>query len=294
MTSVWPFGQYSTPRMAHQTPPHPNPLPQGEGTTLKALRALKRQSAEVSRDVRPISDAEWDGASNCPPWRVRDLATHIVSSGEGHLDAITAGLSGSVEPNVPAEVRAARQSWQHSALPTQVANALDLLTDQFIGRYDGLDDAQLDCICYHRRGNRSVRWYAAHRLAEVAFHGWDLRTSLGQQPDFDEQVAELLLPTLLESNAPRTYAAGQSVERGRGERFRLAAPSAAWQVTVDPDELRARVVRDDDSTAEVTIAGSAAALALLAYGRLDLHATALKIDGDALTAERFPLIFPRP
>ena len=256
------------------------------------LATLRTQSIALGRDVRPISKADWDSVSNCAPWRVRDLATHIVGSGEGFVDAITAGLSGSVEPNVPADVRAARQTWQQTALPTQVADALERITDQFIGLYQGLDEQQLDAICFHRRGNRSVRWYAAHRLAEVAFHGWDLRTSLGQQPVFDERVAELLLPTLLESNAPRTYAAGLSAERGRGERFRLVAPSVTWHVTVEADELRA--VCDGDATAEVTIAGSAAALALLVYGRLDLRADALTIDGDAVTAERFPLIFPRP
>ena len=71
----------------------------------------------------------------------------------------------------------------------------------------------------HRRGNRSVRWYAAHRLAELAFHAWDFQVSTGQTPTLDEQVALLLLPTLLESNVPRTYAAGLSTERGAGERY---------------------------------------------------------------------------
>jgi len=86
-----------------------------------------------------------------------------------------------------------------------------------------------------------VRWYATHRLAEVAFHGWDLRTSLGREPVFSVEVARLLLPTLIESNVPRTYAAGLSQERGSGERYALLVadhPEDAWLVTIGPAELQ--------------------------------------------------------
>ena len=172
------------------------------------------------------------------------------------------------------------QAWQQTASPVDVADALDALTNQFIGLYDNLSESQLDAICFHRRGNRSVRWYAAHRLAEVAFHGWDVRTSLGHGPDLDDRVAMLLLPTLLESNAPRTYAAGLSAERGSGERFRLTAlseSSTAWLVSVYPDRLEAN--RGDAEPADVTIAGTPGALALLVYGRLDLHSAALRVEG---------------
>lgn len=49
-----------------------------------------------------------------------------------------------------------------------------------------------------------MRWYASHRLAEVAFHSWDLRVSLRRERSLSEPVAAMLLATLLESNAPRT------------------------------------------------------------------------------------------
>ncbi len=263
--------------------------------TAGCLETLRSESTALSADLQPMSDEVWNAVSNCSPWRVRDLATHVVASGEGFVDAIRAGLRGSVEPDVPPDVRAARQAWQQSASPVEVADALEALTERFVGLYDGLTDAQLDATCFHRRGNRSVRWYAAHRLAEVAFHGWDLRTSLGRRPTFDDGVAALLLPTLLESNAPRTYAAGLSAERGRGERFRLVSltePPASRLMTVRAERLEAD--RGGAAPADVTIAGAAGALALLVYGRLDIHSAALSVEGDPAIAERFAVIFPRP
>jgi hypothetical protein len=179
-----------------------------------------------------------------------------------------------------------------------VARALQAVTDAFVGLYAGLDEAALETICFHRRGNRSVRWYAAHRLAEVAFHGWDLQLSLGRQPVLDEPVADLLLPTLLESNAPRTYAAGRTPERGSGERYLLAVrgdPQACWLVTISAEQLEAQ---RGAAPADLSITGSATDLALLAYGRAELpslaESGAVQLEGDPALVDRFARIFPRP
>jgi uncharacterized protein (TIGR03083 family) len=250
------------------------------------LAALRQRSDELGQQIATLSPAEWDRATNCPPWLVHDLATHLVTSGEGFLRSIRNGLAGTVEPPQP---RAAEQS----ASPPEVAAALGRVTDEFESVYAGLTEAQLEIICWHRRGNRSIRWYAAHRLAEVSFHGWDLETSLGRPAQLSDTVAKLLLPTLLESNVPRTYAAGLSQARGSGERYLLQVsddPAASWLVTIDPDVLH---VTRGAAPADLSIAAPAADLALLVYGRAELT-TFDGIDGDPALVDRFALIFPRP
>jgi uncharacterized protein (TIGR03083 family) len=262
---------------------------------LEYLDAIRGLSADLARLIRGLSDTQWDTSSNCPPWRVRELAAHLCSSGEGFVDAIRQGLAGSLVPSASADVRAARHDALVACSPAEVADALLAVTSAFVGMYDGLDEQQLETICFHRRGNRSIRWYAAHRLAEVAFHGWDLRTSLGLSPRFDDQIALRLLPTLLESNAPRTYAAGMSAVRGRGETYRLSVvddPGASWFVRVEPDALTA--ARSDAGVADVTVAAPAGALALLVYGRAGLASEAFTVSGDTEIADRFAHVFPRP
>ena len=172
------------------------------------LRALRALSDALEADLVALSPAEWDRPTNCPPWRVRDIVAHVVVSGEGFAASIRQGLAGSVETGVSTAARERRQAEIETAEPVTVARALRSVTDDFIGLYTDLQDQELATICFHRRGNRSIRWYAAHRLAEVAFHHWDVQFSLGRDPRLDEPVAALLLPTLLESNAPRIYAAG--------------------------------------------------------------------------------------
>ena len=264
----------------------------------RCLSSIRELSGALSRDVAALSADEWDRVSNCAPWRVRDLVAHIVSSGEGFAASIEQALQGSVEQSISHAQRDRRQAARVAADPATVAGELDKITAHFTGLYDGLEEDGLSAIGFHRRGNRSVRWFAAHRLAEIAFHSWDFQVSLGREPKLDEDVALLLLPTLLESNAPRTYAAGLSAERGNGERYLLAVsdnPDAQWVVTIDPDELTA--VRSE-GPADLAISGTAAALALLIYGRYDLSSLfqsgAIRLEGDAALADRFPAIFPRP
>lgn len=259
----------------------------------RCLAALVELSAECVALLDDLPLAAWDGQTNCPPWRVRELAAHMVSSGEGFVTSIRNGLAGSVAPPAAAE-RDRRRIDLESADSRFVARALEAVTSAFVRLYHGLSDDELESICFHRRGNRSVRWYAAHRLAEVAFHQWDLQTSLGRQPVFRDDVAALLLPTLLESNAPRTYAAGLSQQRGSGERYLLSVadePGARWLVEINRDEL---VTHRDDGPADTSISGSAGALALLVYGRADIHTAPISIGGDVTLADRFALIFPRP
>jgi uncharacterized protein (TIGR03083 family) len=264
----------------------------------RCLGSIGELSEALVKVLVALSPEAWDGPTNCAPWRVRNLAAHIVSSGEGFVDSIRQGLAGSLEPSIGLDERQRRHAELEAADSETVARALQAVTVTFAGLYAGLQDTQLEAICFHRRGNRSVRWYAAHRLAEVAFHSWDLHFSLGHQPRLDDTVAALLLPTLLESNAPRTYAAGLTPQRGSGERYLFVVaddPLARWLVTIDPDKLEAR---RGATPADLTISGPASALALLIYGRLELHTASqsgvVRLDGDLARADCFARIFPRP
>jgi uncharacterized protein (TIGR03083 family) len=265
----------------------------------RCLGYIRELSTSIGDTARSLTPTAWAGPTNCPPWRVRDIVAHLVTSGDGFRQSVERGLAGIIEPPSSAD----RERWQAELVasePGAVADALDGVTDRFEKLLGGLDEAGLSAVAFHRRGNRPARWFAPHRLAEVSFHGWDIQTSLGQTPVFDEGVAVLLLPTLLISNAPRTYAAGLSAERGTGERYLLAVaddPAARWLITIQPDRLDAAPA-DAAATADATLTAPASALALLAYGRRSMadleQSGTLRIDGDPAIAARFPTVFPRP
>jgi uncharacterized protein (TIGR03083 family) len=258
--------------------------------SLGYIRDVTRRLRNALVDLPP--DA-WDSPTNCPPWTVRQLVAHVISSGESFQLSVERGVAGQTEPPPPAE-RARRMDELTAAPPEERIGALDRVTAAIEGLYGRLDARQLEAICYHRRGNRSARWYVHHRLGEVAFHTWDLERSLGRDARFDEEIAGFLLPTLIESNLPRIYPSGAG---GEG-RFRLAVegePAASWLLAASSERLD---VSRGDGAADVTITASPAALALLVYGRADLADLAregrARVEGDQALAARFHTIFATP
>jgi len=263
------------------------------------LVAIDEASDVLATEIQALSAEAWNGPTNCPPWRVSDLAGHVVDSGQRFSASIRNGLAGSVDPP-PAgpDVRLTGMAAVAQRSPSMAARALRDVTQEFASLYAGLDEAALAAVCYHRRGNRPVRWYAAHRLVEVALHSWDLQLSLQREPLLPEHVAALVLPTLLESNAPLMYELGLGQQRGHGERYLLvvdADPGARWSMTFYPSQL---VTVREDSQGDVTVTGSAADLVLLVYGRRDLSTLSesgrLSLHGDRSLADHLPLLLPKP
>jgi uncharacterized protein (TIGR03083 family) len=258
--------------------------------SLRQIRLLVRQ---LQDDFASLPEEAWDAPSNCPPWPVRRLAAHLVENAEFIRRNVEAGVAGQTEATLTTEQRQERLR-ELAAAPGQMATALADLTAAFETVMERLSADQLEAICYHPAGNRSARWYAQQRLAEIAMHRWDLQRSLGRDAELDETVAAFLLPMLLESNLPRTYRRGP---RGEG-RFRLAVagrPAQSWLLAASPDELRVERGGDD---ADVKITAPAAVLALLIYARANLAeaeaAGQARVEGSRARAEQFHTIFPGP
>jgi len=259
--------------------------------SLRYIRAITRRMRD---DLASLPAQAWDGPTNCLPWSVRQLAAHVATSGESFRLSVERGVAGQTEAGVSEEERARRIAEVAESPPEEILARLDEVTAAIERLYERLSADELEAICWHRRGNRSARWYVKHRLAEVAFHYWDLERSLGRVAALDEDVASFLLPTLLESNAPRIYPTGP---RGEG-RYRLAVegnPAASWLLAASPERLE---VARGSGEADVTITASPAVLALLVYGRADLpdeerHGRA-QIEGDRARADRIHTILPGP
>lgn len=260
----------------------------------RSLRLIRGLTDRMTALLTALPPEGWDRPTTCPPWPIRTLIGHVVTSAESFRLSVERGIEGSTEPPLPEAEREQRIAAAAATSPQELLNGLTRETAAIEALFERLTADQLAAICYHRRGNRPASWYIQHRLAEVAFHLWDLEGSLGRPAAFDPEAAAFLLPMLLESNLPRIYTSGP---RGEG-RFRLVAddlPNGSWLLTVTPDRL---LVQRGAGDAEVTIAGTPAVLALLVYGRADLGgeegAGRLRVEGDRALAERFNTIFRGP
>jgi uncharacterized protein (TIGR03083 family) len=259
-----------------------------------SLRYIRAETERLRDALRDLPAAVWDQPTSCPPWRLRHLIAHVITSGESFKLSVERGVSGLTEPAMPEDDRARRIEQASEAPPEQLIAALDRVTAEVEQLYERLDADQLEAICYHRRGNRSARWYVQHRLGEVAFHRWDVQRSLGRQAALDGEVAAFLLPMLLESNVPRIYPSGPRAE-GRLRLTVEGARASSWLLSATPERLE---VQRDGGRAELTITASPAVLALLVYGRANLFEQErrgrARLEGDRALAMRLRSIFPGP
>lgn len=260
----------------------------------RSLRLIRALTDRMLAELAALAPDGWDRPTNCPPWQIRTLIGHVVTSGESFRLSVERGVAGSTEPPLPEAERERRIAAAAAASPDELRGALARETAAIEALYERLAADQLAAICYHRRGNRPASWYIQHRLAEVAFHCWDLERSLARPAALDPEVAAFLLPMLLESNLPRVYQTGP---RGEG-RFRLVAeglPNGSWLLDATPERL---VVERGGDGARVTITAAPTVLALLIYGRANLaeeeRRGRLRVEGDRALAEQFNTIFRGP
>jgi hypothetical protein len=169
-------------------------------------------------------------------------------------------------------------------------------TDRFEATIGALAAEQVQQQATHSHGPRTIRWFADQRLAEVAFHRWDLDNSLGRQAVFDEGTAAFLLPMLLETNLPAIV----ELKGGGGDgSFGLAVanqPDLRWRLDFGPNSMT--VTQGTDGSVDATFSGDAAAVALLMYGRRSLadleRDGRLTVAGQRSAAERFEKLYPGP
>jgi hypothetical protein len=112
----------------------------------RCLSLVRELSDALVEQLLVVSARAWDGPTNCAPWRVRDIAVHLVSSGEGFAASIRRGLAGSVEPGDVSEARQRRQAELEAANAQAIGRELKTVTDEFTGLYAGLQDQELIAV----------------------------------------------------------------------------------------------------------------------------------------------------
>lgn len=262
----------------------------------EALRLLRVESKALRTELAALAIADWDRSTNCDPWTVRVLVAHVVRGAESYLMGLERGLQGVLEPALTREQRTQRMHEIAVQEPATILSDLRAITDRFEREFGALRPEQLDTQGYHPYGPRPARWFAEQRLAEVAFHRWDLLHSLDRPADLDSGTAAFLLPMLLEKNLPAVM--GRQASPARGEfRFGVRGDGeAVWLVSAAPESVT--VMHSGDAAGDVSIDGDASALALLVYGRAQLahleRAGRLAVTGDQALARRFHELFRGP
>jgi uncharacterized protein (TIGR03086 family) len=132
-----------------------------------------------------IGNARFDESGNdlaahptpCPQWDVRALAEHVIMD----VDRFTLAAGGG-RPDWSALVPGVEGDWRE---------AFDAKTPGLIAEWSKIKD--FDTPVRMPIGEVPQSFVVKQQLAEFAVHAWDLARSTGQQPEWDEEIAETAL-----------------------------------------------------------------------------------------------------
>src|SRR5581483_5936091 len=206
----------------------------------KSLKYVAEQVDQVSGLIGDLTDAQWNQPSNCQGWKLADVAAHVVRNGESVL---------------------------YAALFAAFSAIRSCLTPEQLAR-----------PARHASGVRPVAWFANNRLSELSFHGWDLRTSLGQRGPLDSALGEHVLNFMLDPERPIPSSL-RSKELAERRILLRASSGTSWLLRTSGQGWGLE---------------SGGWLALAVYGRARISEPAFKVSGEADAAEYFGAAFGEP
>jgi uncharacterized protein (TIGR03083 family) len=254
----------------------------------RSLELLQSEVAALNAEIRTITAEQWQQDSNCGGWQVADLVSHVVRNGWSFLVFIRNAVDGADEPAFGPAVASVQEEIKASG-PQGAAERQQRELEEFQRLVGGLSAADLQKTSKHPQGPRTLAWACTQRLAEVAFHHWDLRRSLGANEALNADLAKHLLPFMLDSEG--TSIMLSPVAEGTQPRsFHLTSTSdgSSWHITVGP---QGRVVDASAAHDAPSIAAEPGWLALALYGRVPVAGPHFRVEGPPEAAKEFARAF---
>jgi uncharacterized protein (TIGR03083 family) len=253
----------------------------------RSLERLESEQRRLCQRLVELTPAQLELPSNLPGWRVVDLAVHITRVCDSILLAVQRATVGDQSPAFGAAAKPredAIRAMDAAGWVTLQQTAYQDLT-RLVGN---LTEEQLEQLAFpHPQGQRSVRWFCTQLLAEVAFHRWDLETSLGGDGPLDDELAAYLLQFLLDPAEPLV---GLRRAPNGTATFAVVSNAMGWVLTAT--ERGTAVEKSIAAPAQIPqIQAPPGWLALAVYGRVRVDASAFTITGPLDTPDRFAAVF---
>ena len=244
---------------------------------LDRVQVHKRESDALQSLMETFSDEDWQKTTACDRWRVADVIAHLANGHAGRAENIGRGIRGEPpkEPagyNMPAGGPARDQVIADRAIAVQKEHQGNLVpyfrdcAQRLNETLEGITPDVLENLCWHGRGDRTVRAYINLSIAEQAMHSWDMRSGFNS----DAHINPEALPAFLDE-APRwwgvIFKAGPKLVSPLRYRFRISAPaSRTVDVVLAGDACH--VEEGVSIPSDVQFDCDAETYVLMAYGRI--------------------------
>ena len=150
------------------------------------LAPLTRQRRRMQAMLAELTDTEWEAASRCDGWAVRDVVAHLTTVNAFWHGSVVAGLAGTptrvlggFDPAVTPSLMVDRMSTLTSG---DLFEALVSTNEGFLGVVAELDDNGWSTTAESPAGHVSIRLLAQHALWDCWVHERDVMIPLGMEP----------------------------------------------------------------------------------------------------------------
>jgi uncharacterized protein (TIGR03083 family) len=221
------------------------------------LTAIRREGSAI------VSCGEQDldvAVETCGDWKMHQLLLHVASVYHRAATAVSDRATAAVE-------------WQPFADDTPAP--VSVLTDALDELVQALSEAEPETPVWNWSGdNQTAAFWARRMTHESSVHRFDAQRANGVAEPLDADLAEDGFDELVDLLVPRIIQRDAPVLTPATYRF-AATDDGEWLIELTDDGIaRPSVLKDPD----ITVAGTASALLLAAYGRIPW--TSLEVTGD--------------
>jgi len=212
---------------------------------------------EVWQDIAELCDgltpAQWDTATDCPGWTVRDNVAHMIGTERMLMgEQPSADRPAADKPYVRNDIGRANEQWIESYRDWDGAKLLDEFRAVTARRLDilgKLTPEEWDREGFTPEGPGPYRQFMAIRVFDCWYHDQDIREALDRPGNLTGPVADLSLTRIVERALPYIVGKKAAAPQGARVRFDIADPPLIADVVV---EGRAAVGPSDPSEMPTT------------------------------------------
>jgi uncharacterized protein (TIGR03083 family) len=261
-----------------------NPMTyEGKDTILRVVQQEADGFFELASDP-----ANWEAATPCTKWQVRDLVGHLVDTTESYFVAFDAARSKSEVPpayglpgmadRVNTQAQAFRNEPQEAVLERlqgDFAKMMEIFAALGPEEWSGLQ------VPHFYMGPLPAFFYPAFQLMDYGVHSWDMRQATGRAHGLSGEAADLLTPFMFIVWQSTTTVPDDAEPFTLGVRVTTGPNAGDYRLSVAPSGMSYEAGRLDDLPA--TLEFDPGSFVLTAFGRCN----AGTLRGDRRLADRF-------
>ncbi|MDA8373273.1 MAG: maleylpyruvate isomerase family mycothiol-dependent enzyme [Actinomycetota bacterium] len=236
------------------------------------VSALRETWFSLDGYCSQLAPEQWEVASDCPGWSVKDVLAHVVGTERQLLgDRAPILAEEAIGGHVKNEIGRSNEAWVESMRSRSGTEVLSIFESTINARLDALDalsDEEFDADSWLPVGKGSYRDFMAIRVMDCFVHEQDIRISTGGSFLAHERSGRIALDQLL---AGLPYVIGKKVKPLEGTTIRVDVTSRSdtiASVRVRMQDGRASVVQEADAIDDAVLRCTFEAYLFAAAGRL--------------------------